>query len=272
MDFLLRFILLLRSFAARLVHLSMEATSYFLNYIRPMPTNSVRVVIFAQGRTGSTLLESLLCSTGHFSQNGELLDTSKGEVLFPITFLRGLSKWRPKKNFISHVKITHLIKKRKRPVDPALFLETLYKNGWKIIYLRRRNKVKHTLSVYFARNRSSRYLLNAWHKFDDRPEELNISIDCEKFKRTTEKIIDHGANEQKALANIKYHEVIYEEDLEKAQSHQKTIDRILDYLSLEPRKAFTKHRKVNNQSPKELVSNYEEFAECMSSSGWGNFL
>ena len=237
-----------------------------------MPSNSVRVVIFAQGRTGSTLLESLLGSTGHFRPHGELLNTSKGEVLFPLQFLGGLSKWKSQRNFIFHAKITQLTKDRKHPIDPALFLSTLYQNGWKIIYLRRRNKVQHTLSVYFARNRNPRYLLNIWHKFDDNPEELNISVDCEKFKRTTEKIINHDANEQKALANIEYHEVIYEDDLEKPQSHQKTVDRILDYLSLEPKKASTNLRKVNNQSPKELVSNYEEFVECLSKSGWEKFL
>ena len=272
MTLLLRLILLLRSFAAQLMHRSMEAISYLLNYTRTMPSNSVRVVIFAQGRTGSTLLESLLCSTGHFRPHGELLDTLKGEVLFPIKFLNGLSKWKPKNNFIFHVKITQLIKDRKHPVDPTLFLETLSKDGWKIIYLRRRNKVQHTLSVYFARNRHPRYLLNAWHKFDDKPEELNIFVDCPKFKRTTEKLINHDAHEQKVLANIEHHEVIYEDDLEKPESHQKTVDRILEYLSLEQRQASTKHRKVNNQSPKELVSNYEEFVECLSKSGWEKFL
>ena len=272
MTLLLRFILLLRRLVIRVIHHSIEAISYLLNYIKPTPSNQLRVVIFAQGRTGSTLLESLLKSTGYFRSYEELFNIEKGEILFPLTFLYGLLKWQPKNNFIFHVKIYQLTKKRKHPVDPALFIETLYKDGWKIIYLRRRNKVKHALSIYFARNRSSRYLFNKWHKFDDRPEKLNISIECDKFKRSTEKLINYDAQEKKVLANIEYHEVVYEDDLEKPESHQKTVDRILNYLSLESREAFTKYRKVNNQSPEELVSNYEEFLECLSEQGWEKFL
>lgn len=272
MSLLFRLILSLRQFAAWVAHRCMEAISYLLNYTRPMPPNQLRVVIFAQSRTGSTLLESLLCSTGHFRPNGELLNTSKGEVLFPLTFLYGLLKWKPKNNFIFHVKITQLAKDRKRPVDPAFFLETLYKDGWKIIYLRRRNKVKHTLSWFVAKSRVVGFKSYIWHKFDDKREELNISIDCDKFSRMVEKRISRDAQEEKALAGIEYHKVVYEDDLEQPESQEKTVNRILDYLSLEHRKASTKYRKVNNQSPEELISNYEEFVECLSKQGWENFL
>ena len=271
MTFLLRPILILRQFAARLVYRSLEAIAYLLDSTRPQP-NSLRVVIFAQGRTGSTLLESLLCSTGYFRPHGELLDTSRGEILFPLKFIRGLSKWNPKNNFVFHVKINHLIKNRQHPIDPALFLSALHQDGWKIIYLRRRNKVDHALSIYFGRNRSSRYLLNNWHKFDDSPEKLNISIECDKFTKTTAKLINYDAHEQKILQDIEHHEVVYEEDLAKSQFHQETVNKILNYLALEPKKASTKHRKVNNQSPKELVSNYEEFVGCLKKSGWEKFL
>ena len=263
-------ILLLRQFAIRLKHRSREVISY-LNYIRPLPSNSLRVVIFAQARTGSTLLESLLCSTGHFCQNGELLNTTKGEIWFPLTFLDGLSKWKSGNNFIFHVKINHLTQDRKRPVDPTLFLQTLADDGWQIIYLTRRNKVKHALSGLVAKNR---VLLqpDIWHKYDDDREELNIFVDCEQFSKRVEKRIDLDAYERKVLADLEYHEVVYEDDLEKPQSHQKTVTRILNYLSLEPKEASTNLKKVNNHSLEELISNYEEFVECLSKSGWKKFL
>ena len=265
-------ILLLRQFAIRFKHRSREAIACFFNYTRPLPSNSLRVVIFAQARTGSTLLESLLCSTGHFYQNGELLNTSKGEVWFPLTFLDGLSKWQSGNNFIFHVKINHLTQDRKRPVNPTLFLQTLADDGWQIIYLRRRNKVKHALSGLVAKNRALLRQPDIWHKYDDKREELNIFVDCEQFTKRVEKRINLDAYEQKVLADLEYHEVIYEDDLEKPQSHQKTVNRILDYLSLEPREASTNLKKVNNHSLEELISNYEEFVECSSKSGWKKFL
>ena len=66
--------------------------AYLFNAIKTKSPDQVRVVIFAQGRTGSTLLESLLCSTGHFFKNGELLnnDTGKNEIIFPTQYIRGL--------------------------------------------------------------------------------------------------------------------------------------------------------------------------------------
>lgn len=263
---------LLLQFAIRLKHRTKEAIAYVLNYTRPIPSNQLRVVIFAESRTGSTLLESLLCSTGYFTQNGELLNTSKGEIRFPLTFVYGLLKSKPQNNFIFHVKITQLTKDRKHPVDPAFFLETLYKDGWKIIYLRRKNKVKHVLSTYFAKNRNLRYQLDIWHKFDDKPEKLNIYIDCEKFIEKVKKRIDRDVREKKALANVQYHEVIYEDDLERSELHQKTVNRILNYLSLEHKQVSTNLKKVNNQSLEELISNYEEFVECLKKSGWSKFL
>lgn len=251
-----------------------EAASYLLNYTKSASSDSVKVIIFAQGRTGSTLLESLLCSTGHFSKNGELFDKTQGqsEVLFPIQFVRGLSKWKSTENFIFHTKIYQLTQNRKRPIEPNFFLEKLYLDGWKIIYLRRNNKVKHVLSNIVVESRGPRDQVGTWHKFDDKQEKLNVFVDCERLVRKVEKRFRFDAYEREVLANIKYHEVVYEEDLEKSTAHQKTVDSILDYLGLEHREASTKHRKINNMPMAELISNYEEFIDCLKKQGWENFV
>ena len=131
-----------------------EVLAYLFNIIKPHSSGQVRVVIFAQGRTGSTLLESLLCSTGHFFKYGELLnnDSGKNEVIFPTQYIRGLSKWESDSNFIFHVKIYHLTRDRKRPVDPKIFLDTLYNDGFKVIFLRRNNLVRHVLCQSLLHN------------------------------------------------------------------------------------------------------------------------
>lgn len=244
-----------------------EATNYLANFILPVPSNQVRLMIFGQGRTGSTLLESLLCSTGYFREHGELLDPAQGEVLYPIQYIRGLSKRKARENLIFHVKIYQLARDRKSPVDPAVFLETLYKkDGWKVIYLQRKNKVMHALSNLIAKHRGN------YHKLSDDKEEFKIVVNCEKFvKRVNERFYFEKA-EKKALANVEYHEVVYEEDLEKSDTHQNTVDRILTYLSLDNRKATTEYRKINTQSPKDLIVNYDEFVDCVVKQGWQEFL
>ena len=242
-----------------------EAIAYLSNYVKPSaPSDAVRVVIFAQGRTGSTLLENLLCSSGYFRENGELLNTRYGEVLFPISFISGLSK-RSHSNFIFHVKIYHLTKNRENPIDPCSFLEKLYADGWKIIYLRRENKVKHALSNIIVNHRGK------YHKFDTEEEDLKILFKCEQLIRRVKRLACEE-EEKAALENVKYHEVIYENDLENAQSHQQTVDRILEYLSLAPRAVTTRHKKVNNRPLEETISNYDEFLDCLHQQGWQTFL
>ena len=258
--------LLLAKLRKQLKHRGLEATAYVFNYIKLTPSAPVRVVIFAQGRTGSTLLESLLCSTGHFRQNKELLNTAKGEILFPTHFIRGLSKLKSDDNFIFHVKIYQLTEDRKRPIDPTSFIETLYSEGWKVIYLRRKNKIKHALSNIVATHRGR------YHKHNDHKEELKVFVDCENFTEMVNKRFRSEKAEREVLANIEYHEVVYEDDLERSNDHQKTVDRILDYLSLEHREATTTHRKVNTLPLEELISNYEEFLDCLNKHQWQSFL
>lgn len=250
----------------RLCHRALEATSYFYNLTKSIPSNQVRLLIFGQGRTGSTLLESLICSTGYFHKNGELLNNDKGEILFPIHYIRGLSKYKASENFIFHLKIYQLTRDRRHPIDPAKFLNVLSSDGWKVIYLRRRNKVKHALSNFVAEHR------NAAHKFDDELEKPRLLIDCDHLiARVNERFRFRDA-ERNALADIKYHEVIYEDGLEKPDSHQLTINKILDYVSLEHRMASTNHRKVNTQSLKDLIINYDEFVDCLIKRKWHKFL
>lgn len=245
---------------------SREALSYIFNYTKSKPSDSVRAVIFAQGRTGSSLLESLLCSSRHFRQNGELLSVAHGEVLFPTHFIRGLSKWKSGNNFIFHVKVYQLTVDRKRPIDPASFMQGLYSEGWKVIYLRRRNKIKHALSNVLAEHRG------AYHKYEDNKEDFKILVDCQRFLERINNRVRIEAAEKDALENIEYHEVVYEDDLLSSSEHQGAVDRLLGYLSLEQREVTTDHRKVNTMSMEELISNYDEFCDCLNGHGWGHFL
>jgi LPS sulfotransferase NodH len=251
---------------ARIKHRLIEAKNYFYNSVKSTTPDNVRLLIFGQGRTGSSLLESLICSTGYFFRNGELLNTDKGEILYPVQYIRGLTKRKASENIIFHIKVYQLTKDRRRPFDPADFLNTLYNDGWKIIYLRRKNKVRHALSNVVAEHRGH------FHKFNDKEEKYSLSIDCNKFiDRVNERFKFEDA-ERSALANIHYHEIIYEDDLEKSDTHQATINRILDYISLEHREIGTKHRKVNTQSLKDLIVNYDEFMNCLTAHNLRKFL
>ncbi len=243
-----------------------EAVSYLKGISLRKPEGKVRLVIFGQGRTGSTLLESLLASTGHFRPNGELLNTSRGEVRYPVHYVRGLVRRYPEENLVFHVKVYQLTEDRKHPTDPSVFLKKLSNDGWTILYLRRLNKVKHALSTILAEN------IGYYHKFKDKDTKTRINLDCNYFATVMEARFRFEEAERKALGKLPHLEVVYEKDLEKAEYHQPTIDGILDYLGMERKPVSTKHRKLNTQTPEELIANYDEFARLLKSRNWMNYL
>lgn len=243
-----------------------EGINYICDAVRQAKRDQVRMVIFGQGRSGSTLLESLIASTGHFVKYGELLDVAKGEIRYPCRYIRGLSRRRGYENIVFHVKVYQLTRDRKRPTDPKKLLGELYNDGWKIIYLRRRNKVKHALSNFVVRGRG------AYHKLDDKEEDIHISIDCNELVHNVTERLKFEDIERDALARVQYHEVVYEDDLEKQDCHQVTVNRILDYVGLENREVATKHRKINTKSLEDLIVNYDEFVACLKAQNWEQYL
>lgn len=247
-----------------------EAGAY-LTAVRPdRHADRVRALIFAQGRTGSTVLESLLCSSGHFDKRGELLSRRGSRVLLPEAYLRGLSKLRPSQNFICHVKLYHLTRDRvragRRPVDPGDFLRSLSEDGWRVIHLRRDDKMRHTMSLFVAEARGE------YHKTDDRTERVKVHVERERLEAHIQERLRFDAEEQAALEGIDFHEVSYERDLQAGTAHQQTADRIFDFLGLERRLVDTPMKKVNARPLREVIANYDEFAEWVEELGWGDSL
>lgn len=243
--------------------------AYLHLLVRRRP-HDVRVLIFGLGRTGSTLLEDLLCSTGHFAKHGEILGEGASRVRFPAAFLKGSARRRRNKNFICHVKATHLGRDRERAgvrtVDMKVFLQSIVDDGFRIIHLRRSNKLAQFLSQRMAEARGQ------YHKRDDGPETQRVAVDRQQLIKFMEWRKARDGEEAAALEGLDFIEVEYERDLEKPSMHQSTIDRILDCLSLERHPAQTSLRKVNKRSFHEIVENYDEFAAWASELGLADAL
>lgn len=243
-----------------------EIKIYLLGFFRTQKPTMKKVVIFAQGRTGSTLLEDLISSTEYFNKNGELLCNWPNEIFFPALYVKNKANLEQEKGFIFHVKIYHLSRDRKNPLDPGLFLRELYRNDWKIIYLRRENKVLHTLSGFVATARGD------YHKFSEKKEDIKLTIDCDLFAAKVEERIKFSELEESALKSLEHLELTYEKDLESPESQAETINKVLKFLSLPPKKAETKHKKITTTPLEKLILNYPDFSECMRQKGWLHFI
>jgi len=216
------------------------------------------VLIFAQGRTGSTLLEDLLNSTGWFRSYGEVLAPEQRKVCFPRAFLKGLLRAHNKERAVAHVKIEHLYQ---RDLDPAWFLNGARALGWDLVYLRRKDTLLQALSLEVARARGR------YHKYNDNEDAVRVRVDIDRFVNELERIEAHGRKELEALAGTEYLELCYEDDLRYAEQQQQTVDHILDSLDLGRRCARTKHKKVVENSIEDIVENDEALFEALERQG-----
>lgn len=205
-------------------------------------------------------------STRYFVCHGELLQPGAREIADPFSFVQGIAKWRSPRHFVFHLKIYHLTRDRENKVDPAEFLGSLERAGWKCIYLKRENTVQQQLSNLLAEARGS------YHKFDDAEESLSIHVNCQSFVDNVKERIRFAEEERACLASLPHIDVIYEEDLLKQERHNETIRKILEYVSLPPVSSSTPHRKVNKHEMNELIENYSEFAECVRANAWEHLL
>lgn len=242
-----------------------EFRAYLAYYFLPEPKNQNKVLIYAQGRTGSTLLESLLSSNNSFLPHGELLTTAYIEPFFPMKLLLGTAKMDPD-NFICHVKIHHLTKDRKRPVNAAKFLKTLYQKDWKIVFLRRDNKARHVISNMVATRKGQ------YHQFSERKEAFSFEFDCAEFGRSIHLRFNRMKDEESAITGIDHLPIGYETHLEDSAKHQETANMIYDYVGMKRQTVKTQHKKINAVGLKELISNYDEFLNCLRENGWDHYL
>ena len=244
---------------------TLEARAYLADRIRSRPVGARHILIFAQGRSGTTLLESLLVSTGHFVGHHEALNTYTREVLAPASFVRGLGRMANGRNVVVHVKGVHLGKDRKYPVDAAAFLAALHAEGWTIVHIVREGVADQVLSECLALKRGG------YHKTDDRPEELRIRVEPNEFLRRYEQRLRFRAEDEAALAGLPRLTLTYEEDLADPVRQQATVTRILDAVGLAHRPARTSLKRIAGAAPAERLANINEVREALAARGiaWG---
>lgn len=230
----------------------------------PNVRNQKRVLIFGLGRTGSTLLEDLLQSTGYFEANGELFRPSEPLQLKPLEYFEAKANGCSK-HFISHIKVYQMESVVQSELTKREFLEGLLERGWQFIYLTRSNKLKHYLSSMRAQESST-------YHTEVRLPAFTTSVDCAQFKHGVDQLVKWEAEELELLDKLPYLPIEYERQLENGLSHSSTIKTIMNFLELPQRKAETKHQKVIRGELSSIITNYDEFAKEMHTAGYGEYL
>ncbi|WP_300534360.1 hypothetical protein [uncultured Mameliella sp.] len=222
------------------------------------------VLIFGQGRSGTTLFEQLMVSTGHFTGRHEVLNTVTREVIRPTPFVRGLGRLTPGENVILHIKPEHLGRARRKrgPVDARAFLEEMIADGWTLVHIQRRDVLRQMISKYVAKARG------AYHKTDDAEVEIRLDVPEAEFIAEYERRRGLLVQEDSLLAGLPRLSLSYEEHLEDPHLHQQTVDRVLAELGLPARPVSTRLKKIGKGSPARFLSNAEALRASFATRGW----
>jgi LPS sulfotransferase NodH len=225
-----------------------------------MSDPETRFVIFCQGRTGSSLLRSLLNSHPAVRCEGEIL---ADPVADPLKFLEETARSSAKPVFGFKVKIYQLADAQN--VDPQEFLGDLRDRSYRIVYLRRNNLLRHAISNTFAEARRSYHDRSA----GPRP---SLTVDPGQIIGVMQRRQKHLENEAAVLEGFDFLTVDYEKDLLDPMQHQSTADRVFTFLGIEPAAVETDLSRSVSGSLSERIANYDELAAALEDTEFSRFL
>lgn len=241
-----------------------EIHVYLIVLLKKSNKPLTKFVIAAQSRAGKTLLTDLLNSNPQIQCVKEILIFN---VFSPKLVIKGLCALSKKNVCGFQLKISDLTK-RQNIQDPKQFMLDLCKQGWKIIYIKRRNIFRQVVAAIIARAKN-KYV----YRLPDRPSKLEKThIDCGKLIKKMEKQEMLLAKEEEILQNLPHIKLAYEDDFQKTEYHQRTADKVFEYLNVASVPASTNCVKATSGKLSDFIQNYEEVVQTVSKTKYAKFL
>jgi hypothetical protein len=226
-----------------------EALTNITFPIRQKRDPSKKFVIFTIGRSGSSLLVSLLHSHDNIHCDGELLAQ---KLLFPQRYIKHRECLSQKDVYGFKLNTYHF--RVHRIVNPPKFVGTLVNDGYKIISLQRRNTLRLALSHMFALYR------NQFHQMGNQPnsDTLRMNVDINFLGDELQLFDYYQVIQNEILRHYPYLHLEYEEDLLDSDNHQKTVDKIAKFLEIPSAQVRTDYVKISPKDLSDFIVNFEE--------------
>ncbi len=224
-----------------------------------------KFAIFSTGRSGSTLLVSLLNSNGNVHCDGEIL---KHRYLAPFKMLNRFANQSTKpiygfKLLTHHIKDVQLSGKR----NGVQFMQDLIREGYQIIYLERKHRLNQSLSMMYAIFR------NDWHKKEEKKSQNGkLNVDLGALDWWMNGFDELNAYEKELLQHLPHVHLVYEEDLADHRKHKETMARVCDFLQIEPIQAKTKLRKITPKNYNSFISNTKALIAHLTGTKYEHYL
>lgn len=239
-----------------------ELGLYLYPALRSLPRPTTRFVLFAQGRTGTWLLYHLLNQHPQIRAEKEIL---RLPVMAPLRYLDSRSRLRRSDVYGCHVQIAQLLAVQQ--VDPERFLTRLHERGWRIIYLRRRDWLRQSISTMIAGQRQE------WFSYRER------SLANERFHIEPDELLDwldrraeHTRREGEILASLPHLALTYEDDLLHESAHGRTLARVWRFLGVPRSPVAVSTRRMSPGDLGEIVRNYDEVVAAVAASRFAHFV
>lgn len=243
---------------------SKELAIYLKALNKKESTFKNKFFIFGQGRTGSTLLCSLLNSHPQIFADLEILFN---HVYFPEYYVESKSKLNLNSVYGFKVKCYQLTRKQNIN-NPRQFVVDLINNNWKMIYLKRNNLFRHAISNIMAKKRGYFHL----DKNQNKPSSEKIYIDYDDLMQRMTNREKYLEIESKILEGLNYIEIVYEEDLINPLKHQTTVDKIYNFLGIQSYPISTNLQRTVPDNISSLIQNYDEIVSSLKDTKYANFL
>lgn len=243
----------------------LESYHFFRDKFSSVKKPEKKFVIFGKGRSGSTLLVSLLNSNPDVFCDGEILNRKMSN---PIGHLHRMARRESHpiygfKLLSYQVMFTHTNIK-----DKHGFMEKLHNDGFHIIYLRRDNILRYALSILYARFRMQ------WHheKGSGEIKREKMTVDIKELFRLMEDSIRDEKFERDVLSGLPHEEVVYERDLEDNTRHADTVKRLCSFLGIRYTEPETNLMKITTKDLDGFIENADELRESLQGTPFEKYL
>lgn len=236
-----------------------------------LPYPEKKFVIYTRGRTGSTVLTELLNCHPEIYCDVEIFNYLYciSKVRFPGLYINSCSKRAAKLGKSTYgfkVKIAQL-RYEHNYLSYEKILTDLHSDGWKFIYLKRDNFLRHKLSNILSSRTKIFHLKNGDINRTDR-----IQVDCNELLEGIEYSEEVEQTEEMNLKSIPHLKLIYENDILDNSRHQLTADKVFSFLGLRSAKVKTDLKRIVPDNLKETIINYEEVFDFLKDTKYSKFL
>jgi hypothetical protein len=221
---------------------------------RPARGRSPNFVVFAAGRSGSSLLMDLLNSHPGVHCDDEILSH---RVLSVDRFLAVRAVLAGRAAYGFKLKLHHLTTQRIR--NPGDFLGRLHAEGCCIVHLARRDLLRQALSSGIARQRLAPHQTGTRGNLRSGPFRIDPGWLLGRMRELDLSL----RGERAALASLPHLGLCYEDDLLRAERHQATLDRVFDFLGVESAPVASRYVRTGADRLADLVANLDEIGRAL---------